>query len=202
MKHIIYTLILLFSINSLAQQIVPLETKYTTNFLARDTYFKDVNGELDKFIGTWKYEDATTSTVFEITFYKEENVSSIHNCTFDRLNANFKLTINNVEQYNTYTNDYGKMFMGGSFYNSYIYDPAGTGDYTIVAPSVNRYHLAIVEPGFIGFLHSSDLTIIYESELGLEKLYWKNDVSVATLIATGQQINIYQMPLEMVLIKQ
>jgi len=200
MKHIIYTLILLFSINSIAQQIVPLETEYTTNFLERDTYFKDINGELDKFIGTWKYEDTTSNTVFEITLSKIENTESAHSCTEDRLTGQFKLVVNGIEQYNTYTNDYGKMIMGKGFNPTYTY--LSDGNAIRNPPSVNRYHMAIVEPSFVGFLHSSDLTITYENNSGVEKINWNNEVDKAIRVVDNQQVNIYQMPLEMELIKQ
>ena len=199
MKNIIYLLIIAFS-TIINAQTEPLETEYSTNFLASDTYFKDVNGELDKFIGTWKYEDTTTNTVFEITFYKEESIEGIRNCTFDRLNANFKLIINGVEQYNTYTNNYGKTFMGGGFYVDHIFQPDGNA--TEIPVSVNRYHMAIVEPNFVEHLDSSDLTIEYENNSGIEKLNWDNTIGNVYVYGTNQQVNIYQMPLEMELIKQ
>ncbi|WP_452600263.1 DUF6705 family protein, partial [Pontimicrobium sp. MEBiC01747] len=106
MKNIyIHTLMLLMAISSWAQNLVaPIETQYTTNFLASDISFKDINGELNKFIGTWTYEDTATNTHFEITFSKiEDFVIYLRNCTEDRLTAQFKLTIDGVEQYNTYT---------------------------------------------------------------------------------------------------
>ena len=179
---------------------MPLETKYSTNFLASDTYFKDINGEINKFIGTWKYEDAITNTVFEITFSKIENTESAHNCTEDRLTGQFKLVVNGIEQYNTYTNDYGKMIMGKGFNPTYTY--LSDGNAIRNPPNVNRYHMAIVEPSFVGYLSGSDLTIEYENNSGIEKINWKNEVGKITRIIDSQQINIYQMPLEMELIKQ
>ena len=35
-------------------------------------YYKDIDGILNKFLGTWKYEDVTNNTSFEITFYFNE----------------------------------------------------------------------------------------------------------------------------------
>ena len=201
MKNIIInSFIVLFTLTSLAQTIEPLETKWSTNFLASNTYFKDVNDELDKFIGTWKYEDAVTNTIFEITFYKEENIDGLRNCTFDKLNANFKLSINGAEQYNTYINNYGKMIITGGFYveRQYLSD----GSTIENPPSINRYHLNIVEPDFLELLGSSDLTVVYENDSGTEKLNWNNVISKAYDYVTNQQVNIYKMPLEMMLIKQ
>ena len=202
MKNIlINSFILLFTITSLAQTIVPLETRYTTNFLARDVYFKDVNGVLNKFLGTWKYENTSTNTVFEITFSKIENNPNIHNCSEDILTAKFKLSINNIELYKTYTNNYGTTNLASGFYPIYTYFPNGDGIET--PPSINRYHMGIAEPGFLDDIDASDLTIEYEQvNFGNDRLHWKNEVDKSYYYITNQQANIYQMPLEMVLIKQ
>lgn len=201
MKYIIInSFILLFTLTSTAQDILPLETEYTTNFLAKNAYFKDVNGELNKFIGTWEYEDTSTNTIFEITFTKSENTTSIHNCTEDRLTAQFKLSINGIEQYNSYTTDYGKLTIGSGFNPSYTFLPDGNAVRT--EPNVNRYHMAIIEPDFIGQLGASNLTIEYENTSSVEKLNWNNEISKAYDYVTNQQVNIYKMPLEMELIKQ
>ncbi len=69
-------------------------------------------------------------------------------------------------------------------------------------PNVNRYHMSIVKPGISDFLQSSDLKIEYENVSGIERLNWNNKVNPALDYVTEQQVNIYQMPLEMVLIKQ
>jgi tellurite resistance-related uncharacterized protein len=199
MKNLILIATLIVtSFIAMGQEIVPLETKYTTNFLANDVYFKDVNGVLNKFIGTWKYQNI--NTIFEITFYKNENISSIHNCTSDDLLAKFRLIINGVEQYNTYENDYGKLIVGGGFTNYYEYD--SVGNVTKIPASINRYEMSIVEPNFLDDIDASDLYIEYENSFGIEKLNWNNEIDESIDYVTGQQVNIYKMPLNMVLIKQ
>lgn len=205
MKNIIInSFILLFTITSVAQTVVPLETQYTTNFLASDVYFKDINNELDKFLGTWKYENTMSNTVFEITFTKEENTSTIHNCTDDGLTAEFKLIIDGIEQYNTYTTDYGNMVIAVGFYPIHTY--INNGGTTIrTPPSVNRYHLCIVEPDFLDDIGASNLTIEYGNSgnsFGTEKLNWINKIDKSYDYVTKQQVNIYKMPLNMELIKQ
>ncbi|WP_452602644.1 DUF6705 family protein [Pontimicrobium sp. MEBiC06410] len=202
MKNIyIHALMLLMAISSWAQNLVaPVETKFTTNFLESNVNFKDVNGELNKFIGTWVYEDTATNTHFEITFSKVEDVPVLSNCTVDELTAQFKLIIDGVEQYNTYTNDYGKMIMASGFYVTHTY--LADGNVIENPPSVNRYHLSIVEPGLSKYIGSSDLTIEYTNTSGEETLDWKNAVRKVTNIASGEQVNVYKMPLEMVLVKQ
>jgi hypothetical protein len=192
---------LLIAISSWAQNLVaPVETKFTTNLLESNVNFKDVNGIFNKFIGTWVYEDTATNTHFEITFSKVEDVSVLRNCTVDELTAQFKLIIDGVEQYNTYTNDYGKMIMAGGFTSTFSY--LADGSVVKNPPNANRYNLAIVEPDFLDDIGGSDLTIEYDNTSGTETLQWKNVVDKSYLIATGEQVNVYKMPLEMVLVKQ
>ena len=199
MKNLILIATLIVtSFIAVGQEIVALETEYTTNLLARDVYFKDVNGVLNKFIGTWKYQNI--NTIFEITFYKNENIITAHNCTSDILSAKFKLIINGVEQYNTYENDYGKLIVGGDFTNYYEYD--SVGNVTKIPASINRYEMSIVVPNFLDDIDASDLYIEYENSFGIEKLNWNNEIGESIDYVTGQQVNIYKMPLNMVLIKQ
>ena len=180
MKNIyIHTLILLMAISSWGQTIVaPVETKFTTNFLTSNINFKDTNGVFNKFLGTWIYEDTTTNTYFEITFSIVEDVSVLRNCTVDELTAQFKLIIDGVEQYNTYTTNYGKMIMAGGFYVTHTY--LTDGNVLENPPSVNRYHFAIVEPDIAKYIGSSDLTIEYANSSGEETLDWKNAVRKVT----------------------
>ena len=71
MKKYVLILITLFGITAFSQTIKPIETEWLVDYSEKnDTYFKDVNNVLDKFVGTWRYEDLTTNTVFEVTFQK------------------------------------------------------------------------------------------------------------------------------------
>ncbi len=57
----------MFCLVGFGQTIKPVETEgYQENITVRGVYFKDVNNVLDKFVGTWKYEDTSTNTIFEI----------------------------------------------------------------------------------------------------------------------------------------
>jgi hypothetical protein len=58
MKNILLALLMIFSL-SCKSQIVPLETHYEdTNGGA---YFKDLQNEMDKFVGTWEYSNGTNT---------------------------------------------------------------------------------------------------------------------------------------------
>ncbi|MGH1384319.1 DUF6705 family protein [Kordia sp.] len=54
--------------------IVPLEEQYSNIYTDDQViYFKDVNNTLDKYVGTWKYEDANHFLQIQVT--KKEHVS-------------------------------------------------------------------------------------------------------------------------------
>ena len=111
-------LILVFLITTIiqAQQTIkPLE-EYLNDPYGADVYYKDVNGTLDKYIGTWKYDDGTH--YFEITFSKVEAALEAPNnpdipTRYDYLKTAFIYKHNGVEIYNhsenaTYPYDYIK----------------------------------------------------------------------------------------------
>jgi hypothetical protein len=70
MKHYIILLFAIISFSCKAQQTVPLNSDYLP-YLKNNNYIKDLNGDLNKFVGTWKWTDPTNSnTYFEIIFLK------------------------------------------------------------------------------------------------------------------------------------
>ncbi|PZU90764.1 MAG: hypothetical protein DI529_02100 [Chryseobacterium sp.] len=81
-----------------SQQIIPLETK---GFPIENTYYKDLNNELDPYIGTWKgiFNDKT----FIITFSKYKNYNSTGNYYKDRLAGKYRmLDASGNQLYSTY----------------------------------------------------------------------------------------------------
>ena len=98
-------LILVFLITTIIQaqqNIKPLE-EYLNDPYGADVYYKDVNGTLDKYIGTWKYDDGTH--YFEITFSKVEAALEAPNnpdipTRYDYLKTAFIYKPNGVEIYN------------------------------------------------------------------------------------------------------
>lgn len=104
MKYIIITIICLITLNSFAQEdaIVPLpqlgvfdgdDDKYY--------YYKDIDGDLNKFLGTWKYQDATKELI--VTFYLKVHKES-GGSWYDEIYAKFKYTENGTVIYNTLMN--------------------------------------------------------------------------------------------------
>jgi hypothetical protein len=61
-------------------------------------YYKDVDGDLNKFLGTWKYQDASKELI--VTFYLKTHIES-GGTYYDEIYAKFKFTNNGTVIYNT-----------------------------------------------------------------------------------------------------
>jgi hypothetical protein len=192
----------MFCLVGFGQTIKPVETEgYQENITVRGVYFKDVNNVLDKFVGTWKYEDTSTNTIFEITFSKVINQERIFDNYADELSAQFKLSINGVEQYNTYNTTCPDCFIASGFES---YEEGFENDeFIYTEPNVNMYVGAIAEPNIEQHVLSSNLKLEYQFNLGNPaQLTWTNKVEVGLDYNTNVRINNYQMPMNMVLIRQ
>ena len=67
MKNILNLFLLLIATSSFSQVIKPIETRKTNVEIAGITYYyKDVNGVLDKFLGSWKYQDSPVNPTKKI----------------------------------------------------------------------------------------------------------------------------------------
>ena len=104
MKKSITILLIFITFASNSQQIVTFEQQINLDIIqSKGKYFKDINGTLNKFLGTWKYENLSSipTEVVEVTFYKREMVQA-SGYFKDELYAHFKYIKNGVEIYNTY----------------------------------------------------------------------------------------------------
>lgn len=201
MKKYILNTLLLFCLMGFGQTIKPIETEWTVEN-TDDTYFKDVNNVLDKFVGTWRYENTLSNTIFEITFTKVIQAEGHKNGYVDELSAQFKLTVNGIEKYNTYITDCEDCFVSSRlcFYKE---DEIINNRWVFTEPNVNMYVGSIAEPDFENQVLASNLKLEYQFNLGNPaQLNWTNIVSTAFTYNTGEIVNNYQMPLNMVLIKQ
>ncbi|MDH7446347.1 DUF6705 family protein [Aquimarina sp. 2201CG14-23] len=103
MKAILKILLVLFAIQGYSQTIIPLEDFENIENRIKTTsdyYYKDVNGVLDKFLGTWRYQ--TANELFEITFTKKTNHRSGMGYYEDFLISRYKYVKNGVVIYDTY----------------------------------------------------------------------------------------------------
>lgn len=129
-KLIIIILFIGFQAN--AQFNIPVEQMqtYLLNRTSNNHYFKDINGVFDKFIGNWKYENATD--LVEISIYKQESrAGGIGNSFDDELYIEFKFTQNGVVIFDTFSEN-RTYFISGIYFK----DPYNT----------NKYHLLYREP--------------------------------------------------------
>ena len=67
MKNIVIILMFVAFLQANAQSIVPLQD-YKNNIYLDNTYFKDINNHLNKFVGTWVFNDG--SKALKIKFYR------------------------------------------------------------------------------------------------------------------------------------
>jgi hypothetical protein len=91
MKNIsIITLLLLMTLLSYSQEIVPLEEQFEyvhTGDISMPYYLKDVNNILDKFIGEWGYSDS--DHYLKIKLYKIEGINESYRpkVTYDEIRS-------------------------------------------------------------------------------------------------------------------
>ncbi len=97
MKNKILYIIILTAFSCKAQ-IVPLNSSILDN--PEGTYFKDIENDLNKFEGTWKWEDGNDS--FEMVLEKKEEVhDETDNIYEDMVVGEYKYIENGVEIINT-----------------------------------------------------------------------------------------------------
>lgn len=100
MKHL--TLIIISALITLSCKAQSSIVGYNTFSVPDNAYCKDLNNDLDKFTGTWKYVDGNTelTTVIE----KEEQVFN-GDYYIDKLRGQYKYIKDGVEVINTLSND-------------------------------------------------------------------------------------------------
>ncbi|KAB8154243.1 hypothetical protein EZY14_007345 [Kordia sp. TARA_039_SRF] len=118
MKNIISIICGLFTSLLFAQeQIVPLTQEGILDEEENIVYYyKDINGDLNKFLGTWKYQDATKELI--VTFYLNQHVDYSGSYS-DEIYARFKYTENGTIIYNTLNSineDIKHKISGGSIF--------------------------------------------------------------------------------------
>jgi len=101
MKSILKLIVLLFILtNANAQRILPLEEDNFGNMGVSGNYYKDLDHEMNYFVGTWMHDDGNMQ--FKITIKKEEGVP-FNGSLKDMLVGEYSLTIDGVEKINTLT---------------------------------------------------------------------------------------------------
>lgn len=123
-KHILGILVFILTISCKAQQtIIPLENHYlyynnAENGVPPNSYLKDVNHLLDKFVGIWK--GTYNGRSFELRIIKGTATESYNNITFDRLFIRYIIKDVNgtiLENSTSYTDNNSPYIMRGIRFN-------------------------------------------------------------------------------------
>ena len=94
MKHIFTLIIVLISLLSCkAQQTVALF--HSSSHHPEGTYYKDIDNDLEKFVGTWKWQNG--NTVLTIVFEKKTHVLNTLNKYYDIIKGEYKYEVNGQE---------------------------------------------------------------------------------------------------------
>ena len=103
MKTIIYLSFILLCLACKAQyNVVPLDgTEQNTSIINPNLpdYYKDLNNDLDAFVGTWKYQNGNTS--FTISLKKVEQAETFGNNITDKLIGEYRYVENGIEIVNS-----------------------------------------------------------------------------------------------------
>ncbi|MDH7444082.1 DUF6705 family protein [Aquimarina sp. 2201CG14-23] len=187
MKIIIKLLFVLFVVQTYSQTIIPLEELVSGENTTSDYYYKDTNGLLDKFLGTWRYQ--TSNELFEITFTKVERIRTGMGYYIDELNSRYKYIENGEIIFDTYS----PIQPSGSATLQYISGRA------IKKTDFNSIVLTYDEPGDYGD-YGQLLYLKYIS--GIQKLDWYVDaVLYDDPDNPGELTSGYKIPYKMILTK-
>ena len=197
---------LLYSFQGCSQDnIIPLE-QFSVNSISLHDYYKDVNGVLDKFVGTWIYDDGVT--YFKVVFQKKERKSAINDWNntpiyFDQLVANFELRLNELTVYNNLSStDIHPINDGHRVFN------LNRKIKLFYSESDNNY----TDAYYNNFgLYRSTLSLTYQPDLSnnLDQLLWnritfngKEPIDTSNYLIGQQDSTPYQVPPNLLLTKQ
>lgn len=166
-SNLIMLLLLIFSVSINAQVTeIPIENYWEgDNDNINNAYFKDINGLLNKYVGTWEYNQ--NGHYFKIKFVKQTNYQEVPldspykiKRKSDRIYGLFEYKLNGVSIYNTILtqnksyiySDSGSFFMGNFllFYDEPSTSPCGR-------PLMGR------------------VTLGYSNTVGVETLTWSRE---------------------------
>jgi len=100
-KYIILLIAYVSFLNSIAQTIVNLpQLGIFDEDINTSYYYKDANGDLNKFLGTWKYQGTNKELIISIHLKTNEYSDGMNNY-YDGVYAKFKYTDNGTVIYNT-----------------------------------------------------------------------------------------------------
>lgn len=185
MKNILFTILTLITISTFAQQDVTVSIHQKGRLEEEDNltyYYKDLNNDLDKFLGTWKYID--TNKELTVTFYQETN--NYCGNSQDELYAKFTYSENGILVYNTFTNYRPNKKISGAFFDD-----------------INKMELFYDEPSTITYRRTVNPPILKIEFLGSDNLsgqpLLKWDLEYNT---HGNEVWPFRIPKNLILTRQ
>jgi hypothetical protein len=100
MKNTILLLVTILSISCKAQQTYSL-SNYDSKNLKNNNYIKDIDGILNKFVGSWVWENTTTKLTIVFTKKEHWNPNNFSNFFEDIIVGNYQLEENGITVINT-----------------------------------------------------------------------------------------------------
>lgn len=160
-----------------SQKALYLCGEYTPN-----EYYKDIDNDLNKFIGTWQFTDGGLTT-FKIILKKKTNYyDSYFQCYTDILVGEYQYIEEGIEQCNTLSlidtrlNADDNTISGNSLFRCD----------TCIPGQRDKVHLTLTDPRVTGFGHVLQMDVKYYIENGLPKLkvaLYNNDVLPDTMVS-------------------
>lgn len=203
MKYIIAILITFSVIFKTKAQDTVIPVENSENYSGTSDqpyYFQDVNNVLNKFVGTWVFDDGTH--FFSITFSKTLNYDYGEDwvTTYERvdiLTSQFIYKLNGVEIYNTFTPNL-PVYQGS---------PMMISGSNVLSNNLKNIILAYDEPSTkTRRSRSATLDLLYDNSVfGIQKLIWeRGSERRQTLFSNAVAVDRteFKIPSSMVLVKQ
>ena len=185
MKNTVLIFLTLITLCCKAQTIVPLTSQATDD--TPNAYYKDLGNDLNKFIGTWIYQNG--STIFTVVFEKSIKMYMLDGEYSDVISGWYKYVENGVPKVNTLLMTANKELIFGSS----------------LSDDKNRLVLIFSDPGRPAV--SSNLFIDYIESTGFgnpPKIEWNLYQTGVSHVMEGEPApsTDFRVPLHSILIKQ
>jgi hypothetical protein len=191
MKTLFISFLLTITIIAQAQTVVerPLETFYDGE-QPKHVYYKDVNNLLNKYLGTWEYNQ--NGHYFKITFFKQTNFreTPVQNRKIsiftDKIYGLYQYKLNGIEIYHVTSSDFAYSTMGAFFMGNLVA--------FFKEPSISPCERPLM----------GDVTLSYSITNGIEQLTWNRADSYRGTFCNEGEVEDntpFQTPAHMILTK-
>jgi len=169
MKKILIIALTITTINGMAQQIVPLFGDADIYISNSGHYYKDVDNDFDKFVGTWKWIDNSNS--WTVVLKKILQIDDGDGYTYDALYGEYKYIENGIEKVNTLANinDSNIHPLSHKISNPLIIANHHLPQCLDCEVNERRISITIEHPNFSQI--TGELIMRYRNEGGIEKIY-------------------------------